>query len=246
MNDDRRMKAVILAGGRGTRLSEETQMRPKPMLKIGEKPALWHIMKIFSHYNINDFVICCGYKGEIIKEYFENISEKWNIDLVDTGLDTMTGGRIKRIQKYIDNKRFFLLYGDDLKSVNIPELLNFHIKNKKLVTVTAAQPPGRFGILKLDEDNVIEMREKPPGDESWINGGYYVLEPEIFNYLSKDSDVWEGEPLHKLIKEKQVSAFKYNGIYQPLDTLRDKINLEKMWDDGNPYWKVWEYFLKNI
>ena len=209
------------------------------MLKIGEKPALWHIMKIFSHYNINDFVICCGYKGEIIKEYFENISEKWNIDLVDTGLDTMTGGRIKRIQKYIDNKRFFLLYGDDLKSVNIPELLNFHIKNKKLVTVTAAQPPGRFGILKLDEDNVIEMREKPPGDESWINGGYYVLEPEIFNYLSKDSDVWEGEPLHKLIKEKQVSAFKYNGIYQPLDTLRDKINLEKMWDDGNPYWKVW-------
>ena len=192
------------------------------------------------HYNINDFVICCGYKGEIIKEYFENISEKWNIDLVDTGLDTMTGGRIKRIQKYIDNKRFFLLYGDDLKSVNIPELLNFHIKNKKLVTVTAAQPPGRFGILKLDEDNVIEMREKPPGDESWINGGYYVLEPEIFNYLSKDSDVWEGEPLHKLIKEKQVSAFKYNGIYQPLDTLRDKINLEKMWDDGNPYWKVWE------
>ena len=240
MNDDRRMKAVILAGGRGTRLSEETQMRPKPMLKIGEKPALWHIMKIFSHYNINDFVICCGYRGEIIKEYFENISEKWNIDLVDTGLDTMTGGRIKRIQKYIDNKRFFLLYGDDLKSVNIPELLNFHIKNKKLVTVTAAQPPGRFGILKLDEDNVIEMREKPPGDESWINGGYYVLEPEIFNYLSKDSDVWEGEPLHKLIKEKQVSAFKYNGIYQPLDTLRDKINLEKMWDNGNPYWKVWE------
>ncbi len=240
MNDDRHMKAVILAGGRGTRLSEETQMRPKPMIKIGEKPALWHIMKIFSHYNINDFVICCGYKGEIIKEYFENISEKWNIDLVDTGLDTMTGGRIKRIQKYIDNKRFFLLYGDDLKSVNIPELLNFHIKNKKLVTVTAAQPPGRFGILKLDEDNVIEMREKPPGDESWINGGYYVLEPEIFNYLSKDSDVWEGEPLHKLIKEKQVSAFKYNGIYQPLDTLRDKINLEKMWDDGNPYWKIWE------
>ena len=240
MNDDRRMKAVILAGGRGTRLSEETQMRPKPMLKIGEKPALWHIMKIFSHYNINDFVICFGYKCEIIKEYFENISEKWNIDLVDTGLDTMTGGRIKRIQKYIDNKRFFLLYGDDLKSVNIPELLNFHIKNKKLVTVTAAQPPGRFGILKLDEDNVIEMREKPPGDESWINGGYYVLEPEIFNYLSNDSDVWEGEPLHKLIKEKQVSAFKYNGIYQPLDTLRDKINLEKMWDDGNPYWKVWE------
>jgi len=240
VNDDRRMKAVILAGGRGTRLSEETQMRPKPMLKIGEKPVLWHIMKIFSHYNINDFVICCGYKGEIIKEYFENISEKWNIDLVDTGLDTMTGGRIKRIQKYIDNKRFFLLYGDDLKSVNIPELLNFHIKNKKLVTVTAAQPPGRFGILKLDEDNVIEMREKPPGDESWINGGYYVLEPEIFNYLSKDSDVWEGEPLHKLIKEKQVSAFKYNGIYQPLDTLRDKINLEKMWDDGKPYWKVWE------
>ena len=240
MNDDRRMKAVILAGGRGTRLVEETKSKPKPMIEIGGKPILWHIMKIFSHYNINDFVICCGYKGEIIKEYFENISEKWNIDLVDTGLDTMTGGRIKRIQKYIDNKRFFLLYGDDLKSVNIPELLNFHIKNKKLVTVTAAQPPGRFGILKLDEDNVIEMREKPPGDESWINGGYYVLEPEIFNYISKDSDIWENGPLNKLIEEKQVSAFKYTGIYQPLDTLNDKIDLEKMWNDGKPYWKVWE------
>ena len=234
------MKAVILVGGRGTRLVEETKSKPKPMIKIGGKPILWHIMKIFSHYNINEFVLCCGYKYEIIKEYFENISEKWSVEVVDTGLDTMTGGRVKRIEKYLNNEKFFLLYGDDLKSVNIPELLNFHIKNKKLVTVTAAQPPGRFGILKLDEDNVIEMREKPPGDESWINGGYYVLEPEIFNYLSKDSDVWEGEPLHKLIKEKQVSAFKYNGIYQPLDTLRDKINLEKMWDDGNPYWKVWE------
>ena len=231
---------MILAGGRGTRLVEETKSKPKPMIKIGGKPILWHIMKIFSHYNINEFIICCGYKQEIIKEYFENISEKWSVEVVDTGLDTMTGGRIKRIEKYLNNEKFFLLYGDDLKPVNITELLNFHTKNKKLVTVTAAQPPGRFGILKLEENNVIEMREKPPGDENWINGGYYILEPEIFNYISKDSDIWEIGPLNKLIEEKQVSAFKYNGIYQPLDTLNDKIDLEKMWDDGNPYWKVWE------
>ena len=234
------MKAVILAGGRGTRLVEETKSKPKPMIEIGGKPILWHIMKIFSHYNINEFVICCGYKGEIIKEYFENISEKWNIELVETGLDTMTGGRIKRIEKYIPDEKFFLLYGDDLKPVNITKLLDFHAKNKKFVTVTAAQPPGRFGILKLEENNVIEMREKPPGDETWINGGYYVLESEIFDYISRDSDIWENEPLDKLIKEKQVSAFKYNGIYQPLDTLNDKTNLEKMWDGGKPYWKVWE------
>jgi len=234
------LKAVILAGGRGTRLSEETKMRPKPMIKIGEKPALWHIMKIYSTYGINDFVVCCGYKGEVIKEYFENISEDWNVELVDTGLDTMTGGRIKRIEKNVSNEKFFLSYGDDLKPVNIKELLDFHTKNEKLVTVTAAQPPGRFGILKLEKNNVIEMREKPPGDDTWINGGYYVLESEIFNYLSQDSDVWENEPLNKLIKENQVSAFKYNGIYQPLDTLNDKRNLEKMWNDGKPYWKVWE------
>ena len=234
------MKAVILAGGRGTRLVEETKSKPKPMVKIGDKPILWHIMKIFSYYDINEFVLCCGYKYEIIKEYFENISENWSVEVVDTCLDTMTGGRIKRIEKYINNEKFFLLYGDDLKSVNITELLNFHIKNKKFVTVTAAQPPGRFGILKLEEDNVVEMREKPPGDENWINGGYYILEPEIFNYISKDSDIWENAPLNKLIEEKQVSAFKYTGIYQPLDTLNDKIDLEKMWNDGKPYWKVWE------
>ena len=240
MNGDENLKAVILAGGRGTRLSEETQTRPKPMIKIGEKPALWHIMKIYSTYGINDFVVCCGYKGEVIKEYFENISEDWNVELVDTGLDTMTGGRIKRIEKNVSNEKFFLSYGDDLKPDNITELLDFHTKNEKLVTVTAAQPPGRFGILKLEKNNVIEMREKPPGDDTWINGGYYVLESEIFNYLSQDSDVWENEPLNKLIKENQVSAFKYNGIYQPLDTLNDKRNLEKMWNDGKPYWKVWE------
>ena len=234
------MKAVILAGGRGTRLVEETKSKPKPMVKIGDKPVLWHIMKIFSHYNINEFVLCCGYKYEIIKEYFENISENWSVEVVDTGLDTMTGGRIKRIEKYLNNEKFFLLYGDDLKPVNITELLDFHTNNKKLVTVTAAQPPGRFGILKLEENNVIEMREKPPGDDIWINGGYYILEPEVFNYLSKDTDVWENEPLNKLIKENQVSAFKYNGIYQPLDTLNDKLNLEKMWSDGKPYWKIWE------
>jgi len=175
-----------------------------------------------------------------IENLNENISENWSVEVVDTGLDTMTGGRIKRIEKYINNEKFFLLYGDDLKSVNITELLNFHIKNKKFVTVTAAQPPGRFGILKLEENNVVEMREKPPGDENWINGGYYILEPEIFNYISKDSDIWESGPLNKLIEEKQVSAFKYTGIYQPLDTLNDKIDLEKMWDDGKPYWKVWE------
>ena len=231
MNCGDGLKAVILAGGRGTRLSEETKMRPKPMIKIGEKPALWHIMKIYSTYGINDFVVCCGYKGQVIKDYFENISEDWNVELVDTGLDTMTGGRIKRIEKNVGDEKFFLSYGDDLKPVNITELLDFHTKNKKLVTVTAAQPPGRFGILKLEENNVID---------TWINGGYYVLEPQIFNYLSQDSDIWENEPLNKLIKENQVSAFKYNGIYQPLDTFNDKRNLEKMWNDGKPYWKVWE------
>ena len=152
----------------------------------------------------------------------------------------MTGGRIKRIEKNVGDEKFFLSYGDDLKPVNITELLDFHTKNEKLVTVTAAQPPGRFGILKLEKNNVIEMREKPPGDDTWINGGYYILEPQIFNYLSQDSDIWENEPLNKLIKENQVSAFKYNGIYQPLDTLNDKRNLEKMWNDGKPYWKVWE------
>ena len=240
MNSDENLKAVILAGGRGTRLSEETQTKPKPMINIGEKPAIWHIMKIYSTYGINDFVICCGYKGEVIKEYFEDIPEDWNVDLIDTGLDTMTGGRIKRIEKNIGGEKFFLSYGDDLKPVNITELLDFHTKNEKLVTVTAAQPPGRFGILKLEKNNVIEMREKPPGDDTWINGGYYGLESEIFNYLSQDSDVWENEPLNKLIKENQVSAFKYNGIYQPLDTFNDKRNLEKMWNDGKPYWKVWE------
>jgi|TARA_B110000014_G_C20108864_1_gene583708 glucose-1-phosphate cytidylyltransferase len=233
------MKTVILAGGLGTRISEETNSKPKPMIRIGEKPILWHIMKIFSTYGINDFVVCCGYKNEIIKEYFENIPEKWNVELVDTGLNSMTGGRIRRIKKYVNDEKFFLTYGDDLKSVNISELENFHVKNKQFVTLTAVQPPGRFGILQLENNNVIEMREKPPGDGNWINGGYYVLEPEIFDYLTKDSDVWENEPLNELIKNKKVSAFKYNGIYQPLDTLNDKINLEKMWSNGKAYWKVW-------
>ena len=234
------MKVVILAGGLGTRLSQETKSKPKPMIKIGEKPILWHIMKIYSTYGINDFVVCCGYKGEIIKEYFENISEKWNVTLVDTGLDTMTGGRIKKIEKYVHNQTFCLSYGDDLKSVDITELINFHKTRKKLATVTIAKPNPRFGIVTIQEDDIINIGEKSKKDENWINGGYFVLEPEIFDYIDGDSSIWEVEPMKKLVKDNQISAFKYNGEYYPMDTIQDKIKLEELWESGNAYWKNWK------
>lgn len=235
------MKCVILAGGYGTRLSEETITIPKPMVKIGNMPILWHIMKIYSQHGINEFVICCGYKGEIIKKYFEQFtSEEWNIQTIDTGLDTMTGGRIKRIQKYVQDETFCLSYGDDLKSVNISELINFHKQRQRLATVTITKPNPRFGVIKIKEDDVINIEEKSKEGENWINGGYFVLEPEIFDYIDGDSSVWEIEPMKKLVKENQISAFKYNGEYYPMDTIQDKIKLQDMWESDNAYWKSWK------
>jgi glucose-1-phosphate cytidylyltransferase len=233
------MKVVILAGGHGTRISEVTKDIPKPMITIGNKPILWHIMKIYSHYKIDDFIICMGYKSEIIKEYFEKISEPWNIKLIDTGLDTMTGGRIKKVKKHLENESFCLTYGDDLKAVDISRLISFHNEKKKFVTLTAAKPPGRYGILTLENDLVKTITEKPPGDNNWINGGYYVLEPEIFDYIHDDTTVWEQEPLQRLATENQISAYKYEGFYQPLDTFSDKTILERLWN-SNPYWKIWK------
>jgi len=235
------MKCVILAGGYGTRLSEETINIPKPMVKIGNMPILWHIMKIYSQHGINEFVICCGYKGKIIKKYFEQFtSEEWNIQTIDTGLDTMTGGRIKRIQKYVQDETFCLSYGDDLKSVNISELINFHKQRQRLATVTITKPNPRFGVIKIKEDDVINIEEKSKEGENWINGGYFVLEPEIFDYIDGDSSVWEIEPMKKLVKENQISAFKYNGEYYPMDTIQDKIKLQDMWESDNAYWKSWK------
>ena len=234
------MKAVILAGGFGTRISEESHLKPKPMIEIGGKPILWHILKIYSHYGINDFVICCGYKGHIIKEYFEDLKSKsWNVQTIDTGLKTMTGGRLKRIENEIDDT-FCMTYGDDLKAVDISKLLKFHNEQKKLVTLTAVQPPGRFGILGIKGNNVTSLSEKPPGDGNWINGGYYVLEPDIFDKIHNDSDVWETNPLQNLIQKNQVSVFKYNDVYQPMDTMNDKEKLQKLWNSNNAYWKIWK------
>ena len=234
------MKAVILAGGFGTRISEESHLKPKPMIEIGGKPILWHILKIYSHYGINDFVICCGYKGHIIKEYFEDLKSKsWNVQTIDTGLKTMTGGRLKRIENEIDDT-FCMTYGDDLKAVDISKLLKFHNEQKKLVTLTAVQPPGRFGILGIKGNNVTSLSEKPPGDGNWINGGYYVLEPDIFDKIHNDSDVWETNPLQNLIQKNQVSVFKYNDLYQPMDTMNDKEKLQKLWNSNNAYWKIWK------
>ncbi len=255
------MKVVILAGGFGTRLSEETEMRPKPMVEIGGKPILWHIMKIYSTYGFNDFIICLGYKGYIIKEYFANYfihnsdvtidlknnqiivhsikTEPWKVTLVDTGLNTMTGGRIKRIQPYIGNKTFMLTYGDGVGNVNIEELLQFHKSHGKYATLTAVQPSGRFGVLELTGNQVIRFEEKPKGDGAWINGGFFVLEPQIFDYIEGDETVWEKEPLEKLAKDGQLMAYKHRGFWKPMDTLRDKRELEMLWQSGNPPWKIW-------
>ena len=230
------MKVVILAGGYGTRISEETNFRPKPLIKIGEKPIIWHIMKHYSDYGINEFIICCGYKGEMIQEYFKENNEKWDVKTIDTGLKTMTGGRLKKIQKYVDDETFCITYGDDLKNINIDELIEFHNKSEKSVTLSAFQPGGRFGLLELHNDNVLKISKKIPGDGYWYNGGYYVVEPNIFEYLENESTILE-ESLNKLATESQVSAYKYDGPYQPMDTLEDKKKLEKMWNEGNAYWK---------
>ncbi len=254
------MKVVILAGGLGTRLSEETQEKPKPLVEIGGMPILWHIMKKYSFYNVNDFVICGGYKQEKIKEYFlskfehkiikeehdfikvkilQDKTNPWTVTIVDTGLETMTGGRLKRIKKFVLNETFCFTYGDTLNDADISEIIDFHKQSKTLVTVTACQPPGKFGILDIKDDKVTQFMEKPKGDGNWVNGGYFVLDSGIFDYIDNDTTVWEQEPIQKLTKEGQVSAFKHHGFYQPMDTIYEKKVLEKMWNSNNPKWKIW-------
>ena len=233
------VKLVILAGGKGTRMDEATNLKPKPLIEIGGKPILWHIMKIYSTHNINDFVICLGYKGELMKEYFEKLnSTLWNVQLVDTGEHTMTGGRIKKIQKYI-NDPFCLTYGDGLSDVDINRLISFHKEKKATATLTAVHPPERFGVLSLSEDYVTEFHEKHAGESSWINGGFFVFEPEIFDYLDDDSTVLERKPLETLAKEQKLAAFKHDGFWHPMDTLRDKNHLEKLWASEKAPWKIW-------
>ena len=233
------MKAVILAGGYGTRISEESYLKPKPMIEIGGKPILWHILKTYSKYDINEFVICCGYKGEQIKEYFSKLdSTSWDIQLVDTGLDTLTGGRLKRIQDHIDDT-FCVTYGDGLSDIDISRLISFHKEKKVLATLTATHPPERFGVLNLSGDYVTEFHEKHSGMDSWINGGFFVFEPGIFDYLQDDLTVLEKTPLETLAKEKKLAAFKHNGFWYPMDTQRDKKHLENLWSSNNAPWKTW-------
>jgi len=258
------MKVVILAGGFGTRLSEETDMKPKPMLEIGGKPILWHILKIYSYYGFNQFIICLGYKGYVIKEYFANYflyqsdvtfdfssdnkqiihyrrAEPWTVTLVDTGHNTMTGGRVKRIKEYVGKETFMLTYGDGVGDISIERLVQFHRENGKSATVTAVQPSGRFGALNLDSaDNVCSFSEKPAGKGGWINGGFFVLEPSIFGYISGDETTWEREPLENLAASAQLAAYKHCGFWKPMDTLRDKIELEELWNQGRAPWKIWD------
>jgi glucose-1-phosphate cytidylyltransferase len=257
------MKLVILAGGLGTRISEATHLMPKPLIEIGGRPIIWHIMKIYAAHGINEFVICCGYKGYMIKEYFANYylhnsdmtidlannsievhnnqSESWKITLVDTGLHTMTGGRVKRIQKYIGNETFLLTYGDGVGDINISETIQQHKQSEKLFSITAYKPEGRFGALDIVEDNKVQsFLEKPKGDGAWINAGFFVCEPEIFNYLSgEDDEVFEREPLEKIAADGQMRAYKHHGFWKPMDTLRDNKELNSMWDSGIAPWKIW-------
>ena len=234
------MKAVILAGGFGTRISEESHLKPKPMIEIGGDPILVHIMKIYSYYGINDFIICCGYKGDMIKKYFEDHKfEQWNIQTIDTGLNTMTGGRIKRIENHIDDT-FCVTYGDGVSDVNINDLILFHKEKKSLATLTAIHPPERFGVLELSGNNVVEFHEKHQGESSWINGGFFVFEKEIFDYIKNgDSTTLERTPFETLAKEKKLTAFKHEGFWHPMDTLRDKKHLENLWTSNKAPWKKW-------
>lgn len=255
------MKAVILAGGYGTRISEESGVRPKPMVEIGGRPILWHIMKIYSHYGINDFIICCGYKGHVIKEYFANYflynsdvtfdmsnnsmevhkvhSEPWKVTLVNTGYNTMTGGRLKRVKEYLGNETFCMTYGDGMSDLDIGAVISFHRMQGTLATLTAVQQPGRFGAFNLgaEDTRVSRFQEKPQGEEMpWINGGFFVLEPEVIDYIQGDESIWEREPLEILSKEGELSAYRHNGFWQPMDTLRDKTVLEDMWQEGKAPW----------
>jgi glucose-1-phosphate cytidylyltransferase len=257
------MKVVILAGGLGTRISEETDIRPKPMVEIGGKPILWHIMKIYAEQGFNEFVVCLGYKGYVIKEYFANLflhqsditidlsnnhievhnneSDNWKITLVDTGRDTMTGGRIKRIQKYIGKERFMLTYGDGLCDVNFRELIDFHEGHGKLATVTSVKPDGRFGVLGLGEKNIVSrFNEKNAEDVAWINGGFFICESDVFDLIANDETIWEREPLEYLASSGNLFGFKHNGFWKPMDSLKDKNDLNKIWDSGNAPWKTWK------
>ena len=256
------MKAVILAGGLGTRLSEETIIKPKPMVEIGGMPILWHIMKLYSTYDINEFVICLGYKGYIIKEFFSNYflhmsdvtfdmkensieihqkkAEPWRVTLVDTGLNTMTGGRLRRVREYLDNDDVFCLtYGDGVADINLKALLDSHTKSGRLATVTAVQPPGRFGALEYKGDQVLSFQEKPQGDGAWINGGFFLLSPQVLDYIPGDDSLWEKEPVSKLAEDQQMSIYFHNGFWQPMDTYQESQHLNRLWSEGKAPWKVW-------
>ncbi|MBR09128.1 MAG: glucose-1-phosphate cytidylyltransferase [Rickettsiales bacterium] len=256
------MKVVLLAGGLGTRLSEETSLKPKPMVEIGGKPILWHIMKIYSRFGFTEFIICLGYKGYVIKEYFANYflhqadvtidmnansfeyhksqAEPWKVSLIDTGINSMTGGRIKRVKDYIGNEPFLLTYGDGVGDVNINSLVNFHKDHGKLMTVTSVQPSGRFGALNINSEMEVEsFMEKPKGDGAWINGGFFVCQPEVIEYIEADDSIWERDPMEQIAKDGQMKAFKHEGFWKPMDTLRDKQELEKLWESGAAPWKLW-------
>jgi glucose-1-phosphate cytidylyltransferase len=257
------LKAVILAGGLGTRISEETHLKPKPMIEIGGKPILWHIMKTYSAHGINEFIVCCGYKGYIIKEYFANYflhmsdvtfdmvnnkmevhqkyAEPWKVTLVDTGENTMTGGRLRRVKKYIESDEIFsLTYGDGVSNVDIKALVNFHKTANVKATLTATSPPGRFGAIEISNNKVATFREKPSGDGAMINGGFFILSPTVIDYIQDDATVWEREPLERLALEGNLAAYQHTGFWQPMDTLRDKVMLEELWESGKAPWKVWD------
>jgi glucose-1-phosphate cytidylyltransferase len=255
------VKALILAGGYGTRISEESAVRPKPMVEIGEKPILWHIMKIYSAHGIDEFVIAAGYRGYMIKEYFANYflhttditvdlptrdikalstaAEPWRVTIVDTGEGTMTGGRIKRIREHIGDETFCLTYGDCVTDLDITRQVEFHRESGALATLTAVQPPGRFGVLSLEGDDVTSFLEKPAGEGGWVNGGFFVVEPAVLDYIEGDETVWEREPMERLAQEGKLSAYRHSGFWHPMDTLRDRIVLEEMWASGDPPWQVW-------
>jgi len=256
------MKAVILAGGKGTRISEESHLRPKPMIEIGGRPILWHIMNIFSHYGVNDFIIALGYRGSMIKEYFANYilyssdvtvnvrrgeityhknhAEPWRVTMVDTGAETMTGGRLKRLARYLDaDECFCMTYGDGVANVDVSALIDFHYRQRKAATVTAVVPPGRYGALLLDEDRVTSFVEKPPGDHAFINGGFFVLHPSVLDRIAGDETAWEQEPLESLARDGDLAAYRHTGFWQPMDTLRDRNQLEALWATGHAPWKVW-------
>ena len=257
------MKVVLLAGGLGTRLSEETELRPKPMVEIGGRPILWHIMKIYSSYGFNDFIVCTGYKSWLIKEFFHHYylhltdvtfdlgnntvqyhhshAEPWRVTLVDTGLNTMTGGRLARVREYLADEPFMMTYGDGVGNIDIPALVDFHKQGKRLATLTSVQPAGKFGALAMHGDAVHSFQEKPQGDGAWINAGFFVLDPGIFDYIKQgDATIWEREPLEGIARDGQLGAYKHTGFWKPMDTVRDKIELEQMWNSGKAPWKIWQ------